>query len=75
MTKEELLLSLQDVYLQLRPSTVHGIGVFAIREIPKGCREMFSKEQGDWVKIPLREVEAMPDHLLCRKIRIQKTRP
>ena len=63
MTKEELLLELKDVYLQLRPSKVHGIGVFAIRDIPKGCRNMFSKEQGDWIKIPLKEVEMMPDYL------------
>ena len=63
MTKEELLLELKDVYLQLRPSSVHGIGVFAIRDIPKGCRDMFSKEEGNWIKIPLTEVEMMPDHL------------
>lgn len=63
MTKEELLLALKDVYLQLRPSSVHGIGVFAIRDIPKGCRDMFSKEEGNWIKLPLSEVEAMPDHL------------
>ncbi|MGZ5189613.1 MAG: SET domain-containing protein-lysine N-methyltransferase [Flavisolibacter sp.] len=63
MTKEELLLELKDVYLQLRPSSVHGIGVFAIRDIPKGCRDMFSKDQGEWLKIPLTEVEIMPDYL------------
>ena len=63
MTKEELLLELKDVYLQLRPSKIHGIGVFAIRDIPKGCRHMFSKEEGEWVKIPLKEVELMPDYL------------
>ena len=63
MTHEELLQILKDVYLQLRPSSVHGIGVFAIRDIPKGCRDMFSKEEGHWMKIPLNEVEKMPDHL------------
>src|SRR5688572_25001879 len=63
MTTGTLLLELRDIYLQLRPSPVHGIGVFAIRDIPKGCRDMFSKDEAEWVKIPLAEVELMPDYL------------
>jgi SET domain-containing protein len=63
MTKEELLCELDEIYLQLRPSPVHGIGVFAIKDIPKGCRNMFSKDQGEWMEIPIKEVEAMPAHL------------
>lgn len=62
MTKEELLASIRDVYLQLRPSPIHGIGVFAIRDIPKGCRSMFSKDEGEWIKIPVAEIEALPEY-------------
>jgi SET domain-containing protein len=62
MTKEELLLDIIDTYVQLRPSPVDGIGVFAIRDIPKGCRNMFSKDNGEWMKVPIKEVELLPDY-------------
>ena len=48
MTKQELLNELQqETYVALKPSAVHGIGVFAIRDIPKGCRTIFSKASGE----------------------------
>jgi SET domain-containing protein len=63
MNKEKLLQELQhDTYVMLKASPVHGIGVFAIRDIPKGCRTVFSKGYGEWIKIPIKEVEALPDH-------------
>lgn len=46
----------------LKPSGIHGIGVFAIRKIPKGCRTIFSTGVGEWVKLPITEVETLPDH-------------
>lgn len=37
MNKKQLLKHLQaDVYCRLMPSKIHGVGVFAIRDIPKG---------------------------------------
>ena len=37
MTKGELIKDLEEnIYCRLKPSSVHGIGVFAIRDIPKG---------------------------------------
>ena len=63
MTNEELLSELaQETYVALQPSPVHGIGVFAIRDIPKGNRTMFSKENGDWTKVPFEQVESLPEH-------------
>ena len=63
MTKDELLKELsEDTYVALKPSGVHGIGVFAIRDIPKGCRTIFSKGIGGWIKLSLREVENLPEH-------------
>lgn len=49
-------------YIQLKTSPVHGIGVFAIQNIPKGCRDIFSKGMGEWIKVPIKKVEALPDH-------------
>jgi len=63
MTKEELLKELsQETYVALKPSAVHGIGVFAITDIPKGCRNLFSKNMGDWIKLPISDVEKLPEH-------------
>jgi SET domain-containing protein len=63
MTKEELLKELShETYVALKPSTVHGIGVFAITDIPKGCRNLFSKNVGDWIKLPITDVEKLPEH-------------
>ncbi|HTF19996.1 MAG TPA: SET domain-containing protein [Chryseolinea sp.] len=55
---------INNTYVVLRPSSVSGVGVFALRDIPKGCRDMFSKPHPDdnWIKIPLTEVENLPEH-------------
>ena len=61
--KEKLLAQLQhDTFIMLKPSPVHGIGVFAIRPIPKGCRTMFSSGIGEWITVPATEVDALPEH-------------
>jgi SET domain-containing protein len=64
MTKEELLKELNsDTYVMIKPSPIEGIGVFAIRDIPKGCRNMFSNpgnKQEEWLKIPHTEIELLP---------------
>ena len=66
MTKTALLAELNNnTYLMIRPSPIEGIGVFAIRDIPKGCRNMFShpaNEKEDWIKIPRTEVDILPAH-------------
>ena len=63
MTQIKLFEQLRDqTYIMLKSSPVHGIGVFAIQPIPKGCRNMFSKDSGEWIKIPIKEVENLPEH-------------
>lgn len=46
----------------LKSSPVHGIGVFALQRIPKGSRNIFSKSIGEWIKVPILEVEKLPEH-------------
>lgn len=61
--KNELLHQLSaDTWVALKPSPIHGIGVFAIRDIPQGCRTIFSQAMGEWVRLSFAEVEALPDH-------------
>jgi SET domain-containing protein len=64
-TKEELLHELtNNSYVTLKPSPIAGIGVFAIRDIPKGTRSMFSKPDVNdrWITIPMHEVKQLPEH-------------
>ena len=66
MTKEALLNELiNNTYVMLKPSSIEGIGVFAVREIPKGCRKMFSKPDPNdkWIHISRKEVDALPEHI------------
>ena len=66
MNKDELLQELRDeTYVMIRPSAIEGIGVFAIRDIPKGCRTMFSKpipNKDEWIVISKTEIEQLPQH-------------
>lgn len=70
MTKEQLLAELKDhTYVMIRPSPVEGIGVFAIRDIPKGCREMFSgpvNGTDNWIPVSKTEIAKLP--LASRKL-------
>jgi len=65
MNKEALLKELaENIWVMIKPSPVEGIGVFALQDIPKGCREMFSKsnEHEQWITISKAEVENLPAH-------------
>ncbi|MBK9270538.1 MAG: SET domain-containing protein [Saprospiraceae bacterium] len=61
--KEKLIKDLlHQHYVMLKPSAVAGVGVFAIRDIPSGCRDIFSIDPGDWICLDKKEVEALPNH-------------
>src|SRR5450432_1770146 len=63
MTKKELLYELNnETYVTLKSSPVHGIGVYAICDIPKGSRNIFSRSPIEWIKVSFQEVEQMPKH-------------
>ena len=65
MTKEELLKELSgNTWVMLKPSPIEGIGVFALRHIPKGCRDMFGKPDTaeEWITVPKKEIERLPQH-------------
>jgi len=63
MNKATLLKELSaSTYVMIKPSPLHGIGVFAIRNIPKGTKDIFSQGVGDWIKVSKEEVDALPQH-------------
>ncbi|MCC6754601.1 MAG: SET domain-containing protein [Saprospiraceae bacterium] len=49
-------------WVGLRPSPLHGVGVFALCEIPCGCTGMFSKDPGEWVHLSYADVDELPGH-------------
>ena len=63
MNKEALLKQLaESTYVMIKASPIHGIGVFAIRDIPKGTQDIFSQGIGDWIQVSKEEVNALPKH-------------
>lgn len=63
MNKTELLAELStNTFVMLKPSPLEGVGVFAIRDIPKGCKEMFGKPDAEdqWITLSKKEVEVLP---------------
>ncbi|MEO6254063.1 MAG: SET domain-containing protein [Ferruginibacter sp.] len=65
MTKEQLLHELSsNTWVMIKPSPIEGIGVFAIRDIPAGCRDMFGKPDapGEWITVPKNDIESLPEH-------------
>ena len=63
MKKEKLLQELHhQTFAILKPSGLHGIGVFAIQDIKKGERKIFSEHESEWIEVSKEEVDALPKH-------------
>ncbi len=61
--KQRLIQQLQErTYVKLQASPLHGIGVFAIRDIPKGTRYIFSPPHNRFTHLSYAEVDALPEH-------------
>lgn len=69
MKLENLLHELtHNTYAMLKPSKIHGIGVFAIKDIPKGCRTIFSPpniKDDDYIAVPKAAIEKLPKHAIA----------
>jgi hypothetical protein len=69
MKLEKLINELQNnTYVMVMPSKVHGIGVFAIRDISKGCRDMFTspnQEDDEWITVSKKIVNLFPTHVIA----------
>lgn len=61
MTPAELLHDIRTTRVGLAPSAIHGIGVFALTDIPEGTRDLFSPPR-PWVPVPEAEADALPPH-------------
>jgi uncharacterized protein len=61
MTAHDLLTDVANTRVGLAPSAIHGIGVFALADIPAGTRDLFAPPR-PWVPVPEAEVNALPPH-------------
>lgn len=62
-TKSQLIAELcHNTFVRLQPSPLHGIGVFAIIDIPQNCKNIFSSEQGEWHTLSMLEFHELPAH-------------
>jgi SET domain-containing protein len=64
MTKKDKLLQQlkHHTFAMLKPSPLHGIGVFAITTIQKGERKIFSDHESEWIEVSKEEVDTLPQH-------------
>jgi len=57
--ESEVLQIIQETYCKLAPSKIHGIGVFAIRDIPRGQKlYLVPKRMVKWYKTPYSTLKA-----------------
>lgn len=64
MDKDLLLDHLRNnTWVALKPSSVHGIGVFALCDIPSGQRKLFSQDKSQWIPVSRIEVAQLPSHI------------
>ncbi|NBO05201.1 MAG: SET domain-containing protein [Betaproteobacteria bacterium] len=60
----ELIQSLRELqFCELRPSPIHGIGVFAIRTIPKGIDPLRNSLKGREIRVAKEQVAGLPPGL------------
>ena len=60
MNKQELLQSFDRIYCRLKPSD-HGIGVFAIRDIPEGINPFLDCYMGEFIEVSPDELKDQPE--------------
>lgn len=63
-TKKLLLESLQDTYCRLKPSKIEGVGVFAIRTIPKGINPFKGIREQRWYALHMEELKPLDPEVI-----------
>jgi len=57
--KKKIINRIKQTYCRLKRSKVHGIGIFAIKEIPKGIDPFIAEARPKWIKINKKEFGKM----------------
>ncbi|MFA6190265.1 MAG: SET domain-containing protein [Candidatus Staskawiczbacteria bacterium] len=62
--KKDLLKKIQNTYCRLRASKIEGVGIFAIRDIPKGINPFYGVRKEKWIKFNKSEIENLDESIL-----------
>lgn len=62
----------ETVWCTLRPSPIHGIGVFAIRDIKQGQKLYCHGGTGEWIRTELSQVQPEVRKLILQRWSIEK---
>ncbi len=62
--KQEIVKILKNTYCRLKPSKISGIGVFAIRDIPKNKNPFIGSKDQKWIRFKLDELKNIDDEIM-----------
>lgn len=62
--KKNILKSLRNTYCRLMPSKIQGVGVFAIRDMPKGKNPFYGTNKESWIKFTKEELMDLDREIL-----------
>ena len=62
--KVKILKRLKNTYCRLRPSTIEGVGVFAIRDIPKNINPFQGVKNQRWYKFDIAQLKKLNKEIL-----------
>lgn len=62
--KKQILESLKNSYCRLKKSKIEGVGVFAIRDIPKGINPFYGIRKQKWIKFNIKELKGLGKEIL-----------
>lgn len=62
--KQKILNNLKNTYCRLKPSKIEGVGVFAIRDIPKRADPFSDAKNQKWFKFNLGELKRIDKNVL-----------
>lgn len=62
--KQEILNNLKNTYCRLHASKIEGVGVFAIRDIPKGKNPFYGIKNSKWHKFNIKELKKLDKEIL-----------
>lgn len=64
MDKQNYLQHLShDIYFRIQPSPIHGVGIFAIRDIPVDTDPFLLNKDLDWVEFNRADFEGLPEYV------------
>lgn len=52
-----------DTYVKLKPSNIHGVGVFAIKDIPENVNPFGTEPLEDWIQLEKEQFNILPEEI------------